>query len=109
MSVVGGHLSDVRNDLSEAKVRGGQIRQVRHNEKRITRMRSGKLGAGCVAVETHNVGDGTTTLCGTSLCKRYDTCISMFSRECSNGLLPQLPSQVSLTAEVDCGDPKVGL
>ena len=59
-------LSEMRNDLSEVKVRGGQIQQHLRRTESSPGMRSGKLGAGSVAVETHNIGDGVTTLCGTS-------------------------------------------
>mmetsp|Transcript_10936 Transcript_10936/g.22789 ORF Transcript_10936/g.22789 Transcript_10936/m.22789 type:complete len:411 (-) Transcript_10936:216-1448(-) len=49
-----------RPDLNEGKVRGGSSLSW-HGES-ATGTRTGKLGSGTVAVETHNAGDGFTTL-----------------------------------------------
>ena len=53
-----------RPDLNEGKVRGGSSLNSSRipNGESATGTRTGKLGSGTVAVETHNAGDGFTTL-----------------------------------------------
>eukprot|EP00959_Pyramimonas_sp_CCMP1952_P027271 573349-Pyramimonas_sp.AAC.1 len=53
-----------RPDLNEGKVRGGSSLFHAGEVAVASGTRSGKLGAGAVAVETHNAGDGFTTVSG---------------------------------------------